>query len=370
MDKIIICKNCGKPVDIDEAMRHQFAEIIRKEEEENARIKFEKQKTELLSSERKKALEEVESKNRQKDKELQKEREEKLELEKKFARQLEEKEKEKAKIKEEARKDADEKHRLEKLEWEKQKISMQKTVDELQRKGKQGSQQLQGDVLELDLEERLRDAFPYDEFKPVPTGIRGGDIIHEIRNKHGNIAGKILWEAKRQKAWNKAWLTKLKDDMRKIDASDCILVTDILPTNIRVYDRIDNVWVTSYEYAIKLVSVLRLGLLNVAIAKSSASHTDEQLKDLYRIITSDSFRNKFEARREIIQRMRQELESEQASTERRWKRQAATIDALSKNNREIYGELEAHIPSLKPLGDGETLELQSGDEEENQTKFS
>ena len=110
--------------------------------------------------------------------------------------------------------------------------------------------------------------------------------------------------------------------------------------------------------------------MNVAIAKSSASHTDEQLKDLYRIITSDSFRNKFEARREIIQRMRQELESEQASTERRWKRQAATIDALSKNNREIYGELEAHIPSLKPLGDGELLELQGGDEEDSQAKFS
>ena len=243
---------------------------------------------------------------------------------------------------------------------------MQKTVDELQRKGKQGSQQLQGDVLEQDLETRLREAFPYDEFKPVPTGIRGGDIIHEVKNKHGNLAGKILWEAKRQKAWNKAWLTKLKDDMRKIDASDCILVTDIMPPNLRVYDRIENVWVTSYEYVVKLAFVIRLGLMNVAIAKSSASHSDEQLKDLYRIITSDSFRNKFEARREIIQKMRQELEAEQASTERRWKRQSTIIDALARNNREIYGELEAHIPSLKPLNDGELLELGTGDEEDDE----
>ncbi|MBI2621648.1 MAG: DUF2130 domain-containing protein [Candidatus Levybacteria bacterium] len=368
MDKIK-CPHCGREVELSEAIVHELSEQVREEERKTLKAQFQEEKAKEIAAREKKVREDIEAENKQKDKELQKEKQEKLELEKKFARQLEEKDKEKTRIKEDARKDADEKHRLEKLEWEKQKISMQKTVDELQRKGKQGSQQLQGDVLELDLEERLRDAFPYDEFKPVPTGIRGGDIIHEIRNKHGNIAGKILWEAKRQKAWNKAWLTKLKDDMRKIDASDCILVTDILPTNIRVYDRIDNVWVTSYEYAIKLVSVLRLGLLNVAIAKSSASHTDEQLKDLYRIITSDSFRNKFEARREIIQRMRQELESEQASTERRWKRQAATIDALSKNNREIYGELEAHIPSLKPLGNGEILELQSGDEEDNQTKF-
>jgi hypothetical protein len=104
--------------------------------------------------------------------------------------------------------------------------------------------------------------------------------------------------------------------------------------------------------------------MNVAIAKSSASHSDEQLKELYRIITSDSFRNKFEARDEIIATMRKELDSEKSSTERRWKRQEVYIDKLARNNNQLYGELQAHIPSLKPLST-EVLKLEDGSDESN-----
>ena len=243
---------------------------------------------------------------------------------------------------------------------------MQKSLEEAKRKGNQGSQQLQGDVLEIDLEKRLRDSFPYDDLKPVPTGIRGGDIIHEIKNKYGNLAGKILWETKRQKAWNKAWLTKLRDDMRIIEASDCILVSDILPPEVKIYDRIDNVWVTSYQYAIKLASVLRIGLLNVAVAKSSASHGDEELKKFYAVITSNRFRHLFEKRQEIINLLKKELDADKASTERKWRRQALYIDQLASNNRDLYGMLEDHIPSLKPLSDSELPELKDGIENENQ----
>ncbi len=336
------CPHCHNIFELSEAIIHQLSEKAREKERKSLKIEFE-----------------LKNKNQVREIEGAKKREK--ELLEKLAKDKEERESAEKKIKQDAKEEASkeiaEKHRFEKLEWEKQRSDMQKALEEAQRKGKQGSQQLQGDVLERDLEERLKEAFPYDQFMPVPTGIRGGDIVHEIRNKYGNVAGTILWEAKRTKSWDKTWTTKLKEDMRKINASDCILVSDILPPTIKFYDRVDNVWVTTPEYIINLASVLREGIMKVAIAKKSASHSDEQLRELYRIITSDSFRNKFEARDEIILTMKKELDSEKKSTEKRWQRQEVYIDKLARNNNQLYGELQAHIPSLKPLN-SEELELE------------
>lgn len=356
----IICPRCGEQVKLSEALIRNLQARVRDEESKKIKAEFENKKTQELAAHEKRIREEMKVLNEKKAKELEDVKQKGKILQEELLKERNDRVKIEAKIWNDATKEITEKTRMEKLEYEKKISDMQRALEEAQRKGRQGSQQLQGDVLELDLENRLRESFPYDEFKPVPTGIRGGDIIHEIRNKYGNIAGLILWEAKRQKAWNKNWIMKLKEDMRKINASDSIIVTDILPSSVKIYDRVENVWVTSYEFAIKLASVLRLGLMNVAIAKSSASHTDEQLRELYRIITSDSFRNKFEARDEIITTMKRELESEKVSTERRWKKQEVNIEKLSRNNNQLYGELQAHIPSLKPLNT-DIIEISDGD---------
>lgn len=362
----IKCPNCGKVIQISEALQHEFGDKIRNEEKLKAKDEIRKARLEAQNELEKKLHEEFANKNRASLQEIQEAKKKQKGLEEKLiilAKQTKDNEE---KIKESAVKEISEKSRLEKLEFEKKISDMQKALEEAQRKGKQGSQQLQGDVLEKDLEERLREAFPNDNFKPVPTGIRGGDIIQEVRNNHGNSAGLILWEAKRTKAWKKDWLIKLKDDMRSINATDCVLVTDVMPPQTKIYERIENTWVTSYEYAIKLASVIRFGILKVAIAKASASHSDEQLKELYDVITSDSFRQMFEARDEIINALKLELEADKRGSEKRWKRQGAYIEKLDRNNSRMYGELEAHIPSLKPLKESNILELKDENDEAEQ----
>src|SRR6266403_1835673 len=57
---------------------------------------------------------------------------------------------------------------------------MQKTIEELKRKAEQGSQQLQGEVLELQLESLLAAKFPHDRIEPVPKGEHGGDILQRV----------------------------------------------------------------------------------------------------------------------------------------------------------------------------------------------
>jgi hypothetical protein len=59
-----------------------------------------------------------------------------------------------------AKKEADEAARLRVLEKDQTIESMARTIEELKRKAEQGSQQSQGEVLELELEELLRGRFP------------------------------------------------------------------------------------------------------------------------------------------------------------------------------------------------------------------
>jgi hypothetical protein len=369
----VVCPHCKKQVELSEAIIHEFQDKIREEERKSVEAKLGKEHAEKIAEAEKKLRIDLEKETKERAKELEEEGKKRMleleaakkkekELEHKLEQEKIEREKAENRIKEETAKEISEKHRFERLEYEKKINDMQKALEEAQRKGKQGSQQLQGDVLERDLEERLREAFPYDDFRPVPTGIRGGDIVHEVRNKFGQVAGIILWEIKRTKSWDKKWLAKLKEDARKINASDCIIATDVLPPDVKVYDRVENVWVSSYEFCLNLATVVRFGLLNVAIAKKAASHTDDELRELYRVITSDSFRHKFEQRNELIAIMKKELDSEKSSTERRWKRQETYIDKLARNNDQLYGELEAHIPSLKPLS-SDRLELENAGDE-------
>ena len=243
----IICPHCKKSFELSQVIIHALQEAA----ELKQKAVFEKEKAgiQLKAEEKiKKAQEENERKRKE----------------------------ESEKIKLDAQKKAEEDQRLKLREKDLQLEQARKVNDELKRKLDEGSQQRQGEAMELDLEENLASTFRYDEFLPVPKGITGGDIIQIVRNKFGSTAGSILWEAKRSKTWSKLWLIKLREDMRKIDANDCILVSDVLPPNVKVYERIDNVWVTSYAYALPLASVLRDGLIKVAIAKSSASQTDYQ----------------------------------------------------------------------------------------------
>src|SRR3990167_5469886 len=101
-----------------------------------------------------------------------------------------------------------------KAEEESQLILAQKD----KRKGQQGSQQTQGEVLELELEKVLKAAFPGDNIQPVPKGVRGADLIQEVINKNGIFCGIILWESKNAQ-WSQAWIEKLKNDQRDIKAS-------------------------------------------------------------------------------------------------------------------------------------------------------
>lgn len=363
----LICPNCKKNIELSEALLHEFQEEFeikhKKDMEEAVRLASEKAKEEF-EKKNSEEIEKLKKQNEEKEEALRKEKIEAEEKNRKF--ELEKKEFEENRTKEEERirllveKEESEKHRLDKLEYEKKINDMQKALEEAQRKGKQGSQQLQGEVLELDLEEQLKVQFPMDEFLPIPKGIEGADIWQKVKDGHGNDVGSIIWETKRTKTWDKKWLIKLKEDARRVNASECILVSQVLPVDVKSFHRIEGVWVSSYEFALHVVRTVRYLMLKIAVMKASVSHEDEELKQIYDYIISDAFRHKIEAHNEAIKSMEEDLSSEQRLTQARWKKRAFQIKKLDTSISQLYGELQGIVPKLQDI---EILELNSGEDE-------
>ena len=117
---------------------------------------------------------------------------------------------------------------LDKAEIQKKLDGVTAQLAEMQRKAEQGSQQLQGEVLEMALEDGLKRAFPFDLIEEVKKGVRGGDVIQRVMTRTGEPAAVLLWETKRARDWSPQWQAKLKEDMRGCGAEVGILVT--MPT--------------------------------------------------------------------------------------------------------------------------------------------
>lgn len=126
-------------------------------------------------------------------------------------------------IRQKAKIAAEEGLKLKVAEKRQQIASMQRQIEELKRKAEQGSQQLQGEVLELQLEATLRAHFLQDVIEPVGQGEFGGDVLQRVIGPAGQPCGTILWETKRTKNWSGGWLAKLRGDQRAAAAELAVL---------------------------------------------------------------------------------------------------------------------------------------------------
>src|SRR6185369_15322356 len=147
-------------------------------------------------------------------------------------------------VRDKAKLEAEDAFKSKVTEKEAQLAGMQRQIEELRRKADQGSQQLQGEALEIELESVLRNRFPRDLIEPVAKGEFGGDLVHRVLGPGGQASGTILWESKRTKAWNPAWLGKLRDDQRAAKAELALIVSSALPKHVESFDLVDGVWVS------------------------------------------------------------------------------------------------------------------------------
>jgi hypothetical protein len=245
---------------------------------------------------------------------------------------------------------------LEKAELQKKLDDMSGQLADMQRRAEQGSQQLQGEVLELALEEGLRHSFPLDVIEEVKKGQRGGDVIHRVNSRSGAAAGVLLWETKRASVWNAQWLVKLKEDMRGCNADAGVLIT--MPGAVpkewdagTQFGLVDEVWVAAWPVALQLAEVLRAALLDVHKQRVASAGKDQKMEAVYDYVTSQQFAQKVRAVNDAFKRMRDELESEKSQTQQRWARREKQLEAgklaLLGIGGEIQGLAQQELPQLE-----------------------
>jgi hypothetical protein len=259
------------------------------------------------------------------------------------------------KIREEVQKTAEEKQRLNLAAKEKTITDLQKALDDAQRKAAQGSQQLQGEIMELDLEKALEDAFRDDELEPVAKGTRGGDILHMVKGPRGTQCGVLLWEIKRTRNWVDGWIPKLKEDLRNAKANIPIIVSEVMPKQIgEDMGQFDGVWVCKPQLAIVLGALLRKSLLDAGYQKALAENRGDKADALYNFVTSHEFIQQVESMVETYQEMTLQVTKERVAYERLWAQREKQAQKLFMGTANIIGSMQGHVgqasmPKIKGL---------------------
>jgi len=368
MNEVINCPKCNNPIEVSAAMSAQLSDRIRREVESDLagqrreltdrvkqlehkerglneargeieeRIKEEvtRQRNSILAEAKKKAAEEiaVELKDREdrlgelqaklkaaqqnelnlrkKERELQS-RAEELELD--VNRRLDA---ERANIRKQVLEQSACDHQFKMAEKEKLITDLKRKIDEMKQKAEQGSQQAQGEVQEIALEQLLLERFPGDSFDPVPKGIRGADVLQRVIDSSGSDCGTILWESKRTRNWSDGWLSKARDDQRAAKANCVVIVSQVLPAGVQHFDLVDGVWVCGWEYAASAAVALRSGAIDAAKHIRAQQGKNGKMELVYSYLAGPEFRNRVSGIAEPFIEMQTDLARERRAAQKTW----------------------------------------------------
>ena len=377
-EQSIGCPSCGKKIpltralqaEIEESLRSDFDQALAKRERE-LRVSYEARVAEEVESaqrdaaaraektlerelgdlkeqivEQARALEEARRQElalRRRERELEQKQQD---LELTVTREMD---RERARIVADAQERIAEQHRLKEAEKDRQLTELRRQIEDLKRRAEQGSQQLQGEAGECELESILRASFPLDDLQPVAQGARGADLHHVIIDPRGVRSAAILWECKNAKHWSDGWIQKLKADQRSLHADVAVLVTASLPKGMARFGLVEGVLVCDFASAVALAAVVRTNLLQLSQARNAAINKGEKLELLHRYLSGVQFRQRVEAIVEAFSTMRGDLEQERRAAERAWARRARQLEAVTLGVAGMYGDLQGLVPGLPSI---------------------
>jgi len=288
------------------------------------------------------------------------------ELELDVQRRLDE---ERRKIADSVRATEGEKAKLREADLQKKLADMRHQLEAAQRKAEQGSQQSQGEVLELLLEEQIGATFPLDLIEEVKKGARGGDVVQRVMTRSGQQAGVILWEAKRAQNWSAQWPAKLKDDMRELGSDLGVLVTTSLPKEFsdgQQFGPHEDVWVTTPAMALHVAGLLRYAIESAHKQRVIGANRGDKAEALYDYLTSHEFAQKWKKVYEVFQGMKRELETERTVTSQRWSRREKQINQAALTLVGVAGDIQGLAQQALPQLEMESEALPSPEEADPQ----
>ena len=224
----------------------------------------------------------------------------------------------------------------------------------------QGSQQLQGEILEMDIEQALRAAFPFDTIDEVKKGERGSDIRQVINEQFYQNCGLVLWECKNAKTYQAGWLGKLKDELAIEKAQIGVIVFNPTDGGGDDFKQLaDNVWLVKPRYTIMLATFLREVCVKVAIANRNVEGKDVKIEMIYNYLTGGEFSNRIRYIIESYDEMAKQLDTEKKQAQKRWATQEKILQKVTSSLYGMSGDLQGiagkeilALPGLEGDSDG------------------
>jgi len=231
-------------------------------------------------------------------------------------------------------------------EWQLKFEEQTRLVDEMKRKAEQGSMQTQGEVLEVAIEEWLREQFPLDVVEEVKKGVRGADCLQIVHTRSRQNCGTIYYESKRTKEFQAGWIEKFKNDIRDKNATLGVLVTEAMPIGMERMGLKDGVWICKFEEFKALCAVLRESVIKLSEAKLSQENKGDKMQMLYDYLTSNEFKLQIEGIVEGFSQMQSDLEAEKRAMARIWKQREKQLEKVLLNTTQLHGAIRGIAGSV------------------------
>jgi hypothetical protein len=247
----------------------------------------------------------------------------------------------------------EDKNELKFKELQKQLEDQKRLTEEMKRKQEQGSMQMQGEVMELAIEEWLAEQFPLDTIEEIKKGIRGGDCIQIVNTRNSQNCGTIYYESKRSKDFQPSWIEKFKTDIRTRGANIGVLVTEVMPSDMERMGLKEGIWICSFEEFKGLCSVLRESIIQISNSIASQENKGDKMQMLYDYLTSNTFRLQVEAIVEGFSQMKIDLDGEKRAMQKIWKQREKQIEKVTTNTIDMHASIRGiagnAIQSVKAL---------------------
>lgn len=411
----IKCPNCGTEIDINDILKHQLEESLKKEYQDkflsfqkeidtkNSLLEKEKQEFEIkkkkendifkekllkITKEKSQEIElslkkKFEEENKERislyEKEL-KEKSEKIQNLNKLQAEISKLQREKDEMRtlieietqqklneeltlerEKIRKQENEKNELKIKELYKQLEDQKRLTEEMKRKQEQGSMQLQGEVQELAIEEWLAQNFPLDSINEIKKGVRGADCLQIINTHAVQNCGSIYYESKRTKDFQPSWIEKFKNDIREKKADVGVLVTEVMPSDMERMGMKEGIWICTFDEFKGLSAVLRYSVIQFNSILKSQENKGDKMEMLYDFLTGNEFKLRVEGIVEGFTQMQEDLAKEKRAMMKIWAQREKQIHKVIDNTISMYGSIKGIAGSA--IQDIKALEIDDIDQE-------
>ena len=232
-------------------------------------------------------------------------------------------------------------------------------IEELEEQRTASHGELEGEVLELAVEDTLRNLFPRDGINEVKRGAYGADIEHSVPSPGGAVAGKIIWECKKHKRWQDEWVATIRKNAIEYGADTMVIVTSTMPDGMESFGRVDDVFVCRYHEVAVVAELLRHAILKASSERVREQHMMTIQERVLEYVSGPEFAMAMRGIMQAYEEFEDDLRKEEQYMKRRWTARRrylrniidsvtsmmGRLDQLGAGDFEVMDEIDGSAPS-------------------------